>query len=174
VKPPVIVKRKPVDHLVLLPDGVSKRISCNLPTFNEPNSDSATTALSPAVALSAHRALHAEGHALFLEVAAGVLAASIWMKDQAVRGRSGTGHAQCVDNQWPGHLFAHRETGHLTAEQVDVDSRCDLDGLDAGDAADRVKHLVIEPRAPMYRDVREPAGGAGLSHTDFSVSSRCA
>jgi hypothetical protein len=102
VKPPVIVKRKPVDHLVLLPDGVSKRISCNLPTFNEPNSDSATTALSPAVALSAHRALHAEGHALFLEVAAGVLAASIRMKDQAVRGRSGTGHAQCVDNNGRG------------------------------------------------------------------------
>jgi hypothetical protein len=44
------------------------------------------------------------------------LAASIGMKDQTVRRPSTEpGHAQCVDNQLPGHAVAHREPDHLTA-----------------------------------------------------------
>src|SRR5674536_90390 len=44
------------------------------------------------------------------------------MKDQTVRGPSTEPvHAQCVDNQLPGHALAHREPDHLTAEQVDDD-----------------------------------------------------
>jgi hypothetical protein len=47
------------------------------PQHGSDHPGSTHTLTVPAVALSAHRALHPEGHELFLEVAAGVLAASI-------------------------------------------------------------------------------------------------
>ncbi len=44
------------------------------------------------------------------------------MKDQsACRPSAEPGHAQCVNDQFPSHAFAHRKADHLTAEQIDDD-----------------------------------------------------
>ena len=83
---------------------------------------------------------------MLLEVAAGVLAAAVRMKDQPGRGSSTEpGHAQGVDDQLPGHALAHREANHLTAEQVDDDREIDPSFLcpEIGDVAspDMIRRL---------------------------------
>ena len=76
MKPPVIVKLKPIDYLVLCLTACRKVHSVQ-PLDLQRTEERFGHGVVPAVALSAHRALHAEGYELFLEVAAGVLAASI-------------------------------------------------------------------------------------------------
>ncbi len=53
------------------------------------------------------------------------------------------GHPQSVDNQWPGHPPAHRETGHLPAEQGDDDR-----GL-AGSVFRRAISIRSAPTVPV-------------------------
>jgi hypothetical protein len=89
-----MVKRKPIDPRVVGPT------TCRKAHFVWPRDLQRTEqrcgrGVVPAVALSAHRASHAEGREVLREVAAGGLAAAIRMKDQAVRAPSAEpGHLQ--------------------------------------------------------------------------------
>src|SRR5450759_4340526 len=78
------------------------------------------------------------------------------MKDQTVRGLSTEpGHAQCVDNQLPGHALAHREADHLAAEQVDDDREIEPSFLcpHIGDVAgpDPIRRLDVKPTLQQVR-----------------------
>jgi hypothetical protein len=85
------------------------------------------------------------------------------MKDQTVRGPSTEpGHAQCVDNQLPGHALAHRETDHLTAEQVDDDRKIEPSFLipHLGDVAspNPIRRLDCKPAFQKIRREGEALG----------------
>src|ERR1035438_2761133 len=76
----------------------------------------------PAVALAAHRRRNAMLFEYLTEVVAGVLAATIAVKDQLcllARIALEPGHLQRIDHQVALHIWPHRPAHHFTAEQVD-------------------------------------------------------
>src|SRR5664279_241240 len=80
----------------------------------------------PAVAFAAHRRRNAMLLEYLTEVVAGVLAATIAMKDQLCLLAwiaFEPGHLQRIDHQLALHIWPHRPAHHFTAEQVDHDRK---------------------------------------------------
>ena len=125
MKPAMIIEAKPVDHFVFGLTTAGKAHSME-PFDLHGTKQRFGHCVVPAIALAAHRASHAEGRKLLLEISAGVLAASVRMKDQAGCWPSAEpSHAQCVDDQSPCHALAHGKADDLTTEQIDDDGEID-------------------------------------------------
>ncbi len=125
MKPPMVIEAKPVDHFGFGLTTAGEAHSMEPFDLHGPK-ERFGHCVVPAIALAAHRASHAEGRKLFLEISAGVLAASVRMKDQAGCWPSAEpSHAQCVDDQSPCHALAHCKADNLTTEQIDDDSEID-------------------------------------------------
>jgi len=81
-----------------------------------------TAGVDPAVALAAHRRRNGAPFEHLVEILAGVLAATITMKDQScflIRRASEPGHFQGIDDQIALHVRPHRPAHHFAAEQID-------------------------------------------------------
>ena len=92
----------------------------------------------PAVALAAHRRLHAVALERVLELAAAVLAAPVRVEDQSgCRLAPEPRHAQGIRDQAGLYVGLHAPAQHLTAEQVDHGGQVQpaLAGGDVGDVA---------------------------------------
>jgi hypothetical protein len=167
VKPPMIIEAEPVDHLVFGLTTPSKAHSM------EPFGLHRTKVrfchdIVPAIALALHRASNAEGRELLLEISAGVLAASVRMKDQAGCWPSAEpSHAQCVDDQASCHALAHCNADNLTTEQIDDDGEIDRLARDLAFFRGKVKFMArnSKPRTRCGDDSYRPAISRGGSRS---------
>ena len=156
----MVVEPQPIDHFVFCLTACLEAHSVQ-PLDLQRTEERFGHSVIPAIAFSAHRTAHAEGRELLLEVAAGVLAAAVRMKDQPRRGSSAEpGHAQCIDDQCPRHALAHREADDLTAEQIDDDREIEPAFLrpEIGDVAgpDTVRRFDAKVALQQVRRDRKP------------------
>ena len=93
MKPATVIEPQPIDHFVFCLTSCLEAHAVQLLDFQRAEQRFGHSVI-PAIAFSAHRTTHAEGRELPLEIAAGVLAAAIRMKDKSRCGSSAEpGHA---------------------------------------------------------------------------------
>ena len=133
----MVVKRQPVDDLVhglaLRGEGLAVQ-----PAHLEVPPQAFRRRIVPAVALAAHRRLHAVALERVLELAATVLAAPVRVEDQSGRWLAPEPrHAQGIRDQAGLHVRLHAPAHHLAADQVDHGGQVQpaIAGGDIGDVA---------------------------------------
>lgn len=172
MQPAVIVEAHPVDHLVHR-RSAGREAHAVQAAYLQRSPQALRRRVIPAVALAAHRGMHAVGGKRSLELVAAVLTSPIRVEDQpGLRLAPEPRHSQRVDHELLFHSRLHRPTDDLAAEEIDHRRQVQLafPGIDVGDVArpDAVRRTLRE--LPALRGSAPPADCAS-SRSSLCTSS---